>query len=179
MSETACLRQSTWNCAEIRRKVQLVKTPITALISIAVLGVCMPCTAAAQNQRQLEQKYPKLNAYVVRPNILLTARYATDGQVCEMVLETRRWTGEGQIVVMSALSEEETIRVVEEVVPESDRGRKLKTPLGSAVSGGSRTTRYTYENITIDFVGPWSNSHPDMVVGYMVALVQWRNRSCK
>jgi serine protease inhibitor ecotin len=61
-----------------------VKTPITALISIAVLAACIPCTAAAQNQRQLEQKYPKVNAYVVRPNILLTAQYASDGQVCEM-----------------------------------------------------------------------------------------------
>jgi len=157
--------------------VQLVKTPIT-LISIAVLWACIPCTAAAQNQRQLEQKYPKLNAYVVRPNILLTARYANDGQVCEMVLETRRWTGES-IALMSALSEDETVRVVEEVVPESDRGRKLKTPLGSEVSGGAITTRYTYENITIDFVGPWSNSSHDMVVGYMLAFVTWRNRSCK
>jgi hypothetical protein len=86
-------------------------------------------TAATQNQRQLKQKYPKLNAYAVRPNILLTVQYASDGQVCEMVLEPRRWTDE-KVVLASTLSEDETIPVVEEMVSESERGKKLKTPLG-------------------------------------------------
>jgi hypothetical protein len=33
-------------------------------------------------------------------------------------------------VLVSTLSEDETIPVVEEMVPESERGKKLKTPLG-------------------------------------------------
>jgi hypothetical protein len=158
-----------------------VNTTIAALITVAVIVAGIPCTAAAQNQRQLEQKYPKVNAYAVRPNILLTAQYASDGQVCEMVLEPRRWTEE-KVVLVSTLSENETIPVVEEVVPESERGKRLKTPLGdlSAVAGGSITTTHAYQNITIDFVGSTGNggSH-DMVVGYMVAVVKWRNRSCQ
>jgi len=136
---------------------------------------------AAQNQRQLEQKYPKVTAYAVRPNILLTAQYASDGQVCEMVLEPRRWTEE-KIVLVSALSEDETIPLIEEVVPENERGKRVKTPLGllSEVAGSSITTTHTYEKITIDFVGSTRNdgSH-DMVVGYMVAIVKWRNRRCR
>ena len=159
----------------------LVKTTIAALISIAILVACVPCTAPAQSQHKLEQQYPKVNAYAVRPNLLLTAQYASDGEVCEMVLEPRRWTEE-KIVLVSTLSEDETIPVVEEVVPESERGKKLKSPLGvlSAVAGGSITTTHTYENITIDFVGSTrNNGSQDTVVGYMVAVVKWRNRSCK
>ena len=159
----------------------LVKTTITALISIAVLVASIRSTAVAQNQRQLEQKYQKVNAYAVRPNILLTAQYASDGQVCEMVLEPGRWTEE-KVVLVSTLSEDETIPVVEEMVPESERGKKLKTPLGvlSAIAGGSITTTHNYENITIDFVGSTrSNGSHNMLVGYMVAVVKWRNRLCK
>ena len=157
-----------------------MKTTITTFISITLLVACIPCRALAQNQLQLEQKYPKVNVYAVRSNILLTALYASDGQVCEMVLEPRRWTKE-KVVLASALSEDETVPLVEEVVPESERGKKLKTPLGvlSAVAGGSITTTHTYENITIDFVGSTRNSPHDKVVGYMVAVVKWRNRWCQ
>ena len=56
------------------------------------------------------------------------------------------------------LSEEETIRVVEEVVPESQRGKKLGGLLGtndklSVFSGHSYGTPYTYENMTVTFAG--------------------------
>jgi len=78
---------------------------------------------AAQTQRQLEEKYPKVSAYLVRPNILLTARYSSDGRVCEIALQPVRWTGD--TVLLFPMSEEETIRVVEEIVPDNERGKKL------------------------------------------------------
>jgi hypothetical protein len=144
------------------------------------LALFMATAGAAQTQHQIEQTYLKVNAYLARPNILLTARYTSDGHVCEMVLEPRRWTEE-KVVLVSTLSEDEIIPVVEEIVPENERGKALKTPLGtlSAVAGGSITTSHTYDNITIDFVGSTRNSDHGMVVGYMVAVVKWRNRSCK
>jgi hypothetical protein len=98
---------------------------------------------AAPEQRQLEEKYPKVNAYLVGPNILLTARYSADGLVCDMALQPVRWTGD--TVLLFPLSEEETIRVVEEIVPESERGKKLGGLLGtgdkvSSFHGHSFTT---------------------------------------
>ncbi len=149
-----------------------VKRTATVLASIVFIALCVP-RSDAQTQAQLEQKYPKLNAYLVRPNILLTAKYASDGQVCEMVLEPRRWT-EKEIVLVSTLSEEETIGVVEEVVPESERGNRLTNPLPSTVAGGSITTTYDYEHISVCFFG----SAREKGAADMVAVVTWRKRSC-
>ena len=60
--------------AKIRRRVSLVKRTISALISTVVVVVFLTTLGAAQTQRQLEEKYPKVNAYLVRPNILLLGR---------------------------------------------------------------------------------------------------------
>jgi hypothetical protein len=99
---------------------------------------------AAQTQRQLDEKYPKVNAYLVRPNILLTAKYSTDGRVCEMALQPVRWTGDNTVLLFPR-SQKETIPVVEEIVPESERGEKLGGLFGtddkvSKFSGHSVTT---------------------------------------
>jgi len=79
---------------------------------------------------------------------LLTARYSNDGQVCEMALPPVRWTGRG--VLLLPLPEEETIHVVEEILPESERGKKLGGLLGSdhkvsVFSGNSFATPYTLQ----------------------------------
>jgi hypothetical protein len=151
-----------------------VKTKTTSLIGIAI-SLFIASAVAAQTRQQIEQKYPKVNSYLVRPNILLTARYTSDGQPCEIVLQPLRWTGD--TVLLFPLSEEETIRVVEEIVPENQRGKKQGGLFGEMVSvysGQSFTTPYYYEKMTINFVG---NAGKDGSV--MVALVTWRDRSCK
>ena len=157
--------------------MSVVKRKLSAFISTVVFVVFLATLGAAQTQGQLEEKYPKVNAYLVRPNILLTARYSADERVCEMALQPVRWTGD--TVLLFPLSEEETIRVVEEIVPESDRGKKLGGLLGtddkvSAFHGHSFTTPYTYEKITVNFAGT-----ADKGGANMVAVVTWRDRSCK
>jgi hypothetical protein len=157
--------------------VSVVKRKLSALTSTVAVVVFLTTLGAAQTQRQLEEKYPKVNAYLVLPNILLTVRYSTDGLVCGMALQPVRWAGD--TVLLFPLSEEETIRVVEEIVPESERGKKLGGLLGtddkvSAFHGHSFTTPYTYEKITVNFAGTTDKGGADMV-----AVVAWRDRSCK
>ena len=64
-------------------------------------------------------------------------------------------------------------------MPESERGKKLGGLLGtdnevSAFHGHSFTTPYTYEKITVNFAGTTDKGSADMV-----AVVTWRDRSCK
>jgi hypothetical protein len=61
--------------ANIRRRVSVVKRKLSAFTTTVVVVVFLTTLGAAQTQRQLEEKYPKVDAYLVRPNILLTARY--------------------------------------------------------------------------------------------------------
>lgn len=153
-----------------------MKRTLTPLVGIVAVALCIPFIVTAQTQQQLEQKHPKVNAYLVRPNLLLTAKFASDGRVCEMVLEPRRWTEE-KVVLVSTLSEPDTIRVIEEIVPESERGNRLKgSPFDgmTSVAGGSSTTFYKYENMTIEFYG----NTRQQCTGDMVAFVKFTNRSC-
>ena len=153
-----------------------MKPTTSVLISSVVVALFLPTLTAAQTQRQLEEKYPKLNAYLVRPNILLTARYSSDGRVCQMALQPVRWTGDS--VLLFPLSEEETVRVVEEIVPEGERGHRKGGLLGvdqlSVFAGHSVSTPYIYERITMDFAGTTEKGGRDMV-----AVVTWNDRSCK
>jgi hypothetical protein len=134
---------------------------------------------AAQTQRQLDEKYPKVNACPERPNILLTAKYSTDGRVCEMALQPVRWTGDNTVLLFPR-SQKETIPVVEEIVPESERGEKLGGLFGtddkvSKFSGHSVTPPpYVYEKITVSFVGTTDKGGADMV-----AVVTWQDHSCE
>lgn len=96
-----------------------------------------------------------------------------------MVLEPRRYDGQ-KIVLLSNLPEQETVRIIEEVVPEGDRGRRREEGGGfskwlkSDISGGFITTTYRYDNMTIQFHGTVRKKDSDS----MVAVVTFPQRSC-
>lgn len=149
-----------------------------ALVGLALLSTLISANASAQTETQLDQSYPKLKVYSVRPHISLTARFARDGQVCEMVLEPRRYDEE-RVVLLSNLPEQETVSAIEEVVPESDRGKRLEGGgfskwLKSDIRGGFITTTYRYEKMTIQIYGTVRNKDSDS----MVAVVKFPGRSC-
>ena len=78
-------------------------------------------------------------------------------------------------VLLSPLSEEETVHAVEAIVPENERGKKLGLDKSPRLAGTSTfSTRYIYENITIRFAGTTAGGDADLV-----ATVVWHNRSCK
>jgi len=93
-----------------------------------------------------------------------------------MVLERRDTTKTG-IDLGVSLSQEEVIKLVEELVPEAERGKKLKGFYKSdnsiTVNGSIVETEYPYENISIVFHG----SVADSCAGDMVAIVNWRKRA--
>jgi len=150
------------------------RTILCVIVGIAFFALSVP-TITAQTESQVEQHYPRLKTYAVRPDMTLTAKYASDGQVCEMVLEPRHWDGE-KVLLISTL-QEDPISVVEEVVPLSERGPRQKDESDNAslVVGGVVSRSIHYEKITVEVLGS-SQAHD--WAGIMVAIVKWRNRSC-
>src|SRR2546426_4341056 len=80
--------------------------------------------AWGQTSADLNAKYRQVTSYEVRPGIVMTPKYAADGQVCEMVLEKRQKTATGVNFGVS-ISEKEVKELVDELVPEAERGRNL------------------------------------------------------
>jgi hypothetical protein len=70
------------------------------------------------------------------------------------------------------------VGIIEEVVPESDRGRRLEGGgfskwLKSDISGGFITTTYRYDNVTVEFHGIRKKDSDSMF-----AVVTFPQRSC-
>jgi hypothetical protein len=149
-----------------------------ALCAFVTLATLIPVRALAQTEGQLDQIYTKLKVYAVRPNISLMAKFGGDGRVCEMALEPRRYDGD-KVTLLSNLPEQEIVDIIEEVVPESDRGRRLEGGgfskwLKSDISGDTIFTTYRYENMTIQVSGTIRKKDSER----MAAAVTFSQRSC-
>jgi hypothetical protein len=123
-------------------------------------------------------KYKAVETYEVRPGILMMPKYAGDGQVCEIVIERHHYAN-SVANLDSTIPHEEVLKIVDELVPESERGPALKT-LGkeyiSLTSGISDTAFAEYANVSVDIIG---QNAPVSSAGDIVALIRWKNRHCQ
>ena len=123
-------------------------------------------------------KYRKVEAYEVRPGVFMIPSYSSDGQVCELALERRHYSGE-VINLDPTFSREEIIKVVDELVPINQRGpltMGVGTEYLSERSGVGTTTFSEYENVSIHIYGRSSNSCAGG--GDVAVAVRWKKRKC-
>jgi len=138
-----------------------------------ILVLTLAAAALGQTSADLSAKYNHVTAYKVRPDVLMTARFDTDGQVCEMTLEKRQMTDTG-IVFRDTFSDTEVRSLMDDLVPENERGRNLTRVLNGVVAGGSIVTQYTYENVRVDVYG---TTRP-APAGDKVIIITWPKRAC-
>lgn len=129
-------------------------------------------SAVGQTSADLSRRFgPALDAFEVRRGVLVTAKYAGSGQVCEMVIEPRRKTADGFDIGIT-LTDEMVEQVIKELVPETARGPRAESYGWSTHLGQIVRTDYSYENVKITSVGDRQEKH-------MIILIKWKNRPCK
>lgn len=141
----------------------------------AIFGLMLVCVAAySQSGSDLRRKYgTPSEAYEVRPNVLMTVVFGTDGQACEMVIEARHTSKagvNGNSLIPLPIAEE----VLNEVAPIEQRGKG-----GRAItfSGGcSSMTSEEYENISIYRAEQCLQGGGKAVVAI---TVKWKHRQCR
>jgi hypothetical protein len=85
--------------------------------------VFVPASLRAQTSGDLAAKYLAVSAYEVRPGVLMTVKYAGDGQACEMTLEKRHSTSKDKdIDIGSNIPAKVIDELSDELAPEADRG---------------------------------------------------------
>jgi hypothetical protein len=155
--------------------------------------------ALGESSPTLGAKYPSVSAYEVRPGILMTAKYTEDGQVCEMVLETRHYQTPQNIDFGSVIPAKLEDRLIDELVPTSERGEPKhrwsnKEPKDawvdpdSFIAGGRSYTKRSYENVTVEEHGyyachenPYSKPKGKLDCsegGDEVVVIRWTKRRC-
>lgn len=116
-------------------------------------------TALAQQRTaiDLRQRYgpPVREAYLVRPDILLTVEYDANGQLTESVLEPRytlKDRMEGPTANRSATMSSDVVEeILEEIVPTSERGQSINQLSFNAGCSGILISTYGKVEITKAF----------------------------
>jgi len=141
-------------------------------IAFLILIICTAATA--QSSTILRQKYgaPLKESYHVRANILATATYNKDGQVCEIVIEplppSTAIKSNEQKIKSDILNE-----LIDELVPMQERGKNLMSSFlnlkclprdDCAGTGEDYEKVYIYRNGGID--------------SHRYATIQWKKIVC-
>jgi hypothetical protein len=128
------------------------------------------------------EKYRKVEAYEVRPGLLMMPRYASDDQICEIGLQPLMYSPE-LIRVDSGLSRKEIDQILDELVPAGERGSPSKSPSDSLITEGgqSMVTSMDFENVVIHIYGATAPSRRKgaITTNEVVATVKWKKRTCR
>jgi hypothetical protein len=122
-------------------------------------------------------KYKSIEAFEVRPGILMIPKYAQDGQVCEITLETTN-VDAPVVNLTPTLPRNTVLELVDELAPVNERGPRTMDfgrDYISQHSGGSVTTFAEWENVAVDIHGRASNR---CAPGDVVAEIRWKKRTC-
>jgi hypothetical protein len=146
---------------------------MTKLIGAACVVVIISFLSNSSDNKF--SKYKSVEAYEIRPGILVMPIYAQDGQLCEAVFQKEIYkVGAG--VLDSGMPHELVMQMIDELVPDSEKGPLLIDPefsrlwlyAGGSVSwiGGDR------KNVFID-IARMQSSQDDYI-----AVIKWKNRGC-
>jgi len=120
---------------------------------------------------------PPVEAYEIRPGILMLPVYSDTGEVCRIVLETRHVSWK-QVDLDPEMPQEEISRIFDELVPKAERGQPERGHEGtiSMGDGGTLETLAIYENVSLRMYGTSNEHQPKR---YVAATIDWKKRSCR
>lgn len=122
-------------------------------------------------------KYKAVEAYEIRPGILMLPKYAEDGQVCEITLETTNAFSD-TINLTPTLPRKTVLDLVDQLAPVDERGPRTMDfgrDYISQHSGESVTTFAEWENVAVNIYGKASTR---CGAGDVVAEIRWKKRTC-
>jgi hypothetical protein len=156
--------------------VVLSAVSVMALVSSAV----NTSVAGTQTEEQFK-RYKAVEAYEIRPGVLMMPRYDSTGQVCEIGLEKLHYSPE-VIRHGSDLSRKEIDELTAELAPSDERGAESDNLAGSEITladGGAMTTIADYENVTIE-IHAWQlkSSNKESTVEQDAVVIRWKHREC-
>jgi len=131
-----------------------------------------------QSATDLAQRFPHHEVYEVEPGVLMSARYAPDGFVCEMHVEQTHFNKDVTDLRIG-LEVEKIDALLDRLVPLSERGEKQENESGLTAISGTVTRTDNYANIIVNVTsGVEASKKKWTISGPTVLEIKWRNRSC-
>ena len=146
---------------------------MTKLVGSALVAILISLLFKSPNDKF--SKYKSIEAYEVRPGILVLATRSADGQPCQVVIEKEHYSN-GEANLDSTMPHELVMQIVDELVPDSEKGPLMmdKELARLWVYGGGSASWLggNYKNVSIDIARLQSEA------GDIVSVVKWKNRTC-
>lgn len=124
------------------------------------------------------RKYHAVEAYEIRPGVIITPAYTASHDLCEISIEKRHYSN-NNVDMDAAMPKEEILSLFDELVSREERGQPgWKIPGDTEVTeidSGVLTTRLLYENVAIAMYG--SKDRPDRQK-YIAAIISWNKQQC-
>ena len=138
---------------------------------------------AANPDREKFAKYKSVEAYEVRPGILMMPRYSAEGQVCEIGLEKLHYSPE-KIRLDFDLPRQDIEQIFDDLVPSAERGPKPTTLLEqgmTTVSGRGMISDEEYQNVSIRIFEKITSADgkDGASLDEVAATLTWKNRKCQ
>ena len=141
-----------------------------------VICTSMVLFLGATPQRGQFSKYRAVEAYEIRPGILVIPTYSNERSVCEVGIEKMHYS-RNAIDLDSTLPPAVLDQIINELAPPDERGKRRSEQGRDAVDvdGPGITTSVEYENVSVRmFANARATSEGDIV-----AIIRWKNRRCE
>ena len=162
---------------------------LASLFAVSIVGLVSSAVstfgAGSQSENQFK-RYKAVEAYEIRPGVLMMPRYDSRGQVCQIGLEKLHYSPEvirhGSSWSVKSIrhgtdwSRNEIDKLVAELAPDRGGGSDHEE---SSLDGDRITTTYSYENVTVE-IYMWQNkaSQKDSAVEQDAVVIRWNDRPC-
>ncbi len=151
---------------------------LSRLLGLTVVGLYL-LLVVGSNAQNLQQ-YKALEAYQVRPGILMIVKRTTNGLVCEVGLSKLSYLTE--IPDRSpGFSWEALNQIADELVPSAERGPRLKGyERDELMIRGHVTFEFArYGNIVIEMSSSFTDDPGQIQAEDGNGTIEWNNRKCK
>ena len=158
------------------------KGKMSKFVGLCLIILIMLIMSNATTTQQRFAKYQKIEAYEVRPGILIMPRYTADGEVCEIGLQ-RLFYSTNLTKGDPGLDRLEVEQILDELVPEDERGKPSKDTVSNLIirSGQGVALIKDYEKVSIHYIStiePSKRKH-EIKSDEIIAIVKWKQRVCR
>lgn len=135
----------------------------------------------SQSAVDLAQKFPHHEVYEVEPGVVMSAKFAPSGLVCEMRVEQTHVDPNGVVAPETGIERDKINALLDRLVPPSARGEREPDDLGGlvTVAGGGMVQTDRYTNVVVNIMWSVETHRKRMTVtSGAVLTIEWRHRSC-
>lgn len=156
---------------------------ISFLILLSIASVC------GQTVGDFEKKYGKGNFFEIRPTILMSAKFDSSSQVCEVNLQPLRFSEDVFHPQNNLIGTDILKEIVDELAPISMRGSKFAPfPISFDISGRIFGRSFIFDNIEVrttksifienDKASNDKTAKESNFGSAHIATIKWRKRHC-